>query len=120
MPIYEYQCTACGHEFDELQSVSEPALTECPQCHKATLTKLVSATQFQLVGDGWYETDFKNKGKKPQKAAANTESSTNDDANKTATTATTSSETTQSKGKTEHAKSASNDKASSTASSSND
>jgi putative FmdB family regulatory protein len=61
MPIYEYQCTACGHTLEALQKMSEDALTLCPSCHKEALEKLVSATSFQLKGTGWYVTDFRNK-----------------------------------------------------------
>ena len=59
MPIYEYQCTACLHEFEALQKISADPLVECPDCGKPTLKKLVSAAAFRLKGGGWYETDFK-------------------------------------------------------------
>jgi putative FmdB family regulatory protein len=71
MPIYEYQCTACGHAFDTLQKVSEPALTDCPACQQANLQKMVSAPSFQLKGTGWYATDFKNKANNEPKKADN-------------------------------------------------
>lgn len=61
MPIYEYRCSACGHQEEFLQRVSEPPLTECPVCRKPTFNKLLSAAGFQLKGSGWYATDFKNK-----------------------------------------------------------
>ena len=64
MPIYEYQCTACGHELEKLQKISDPPLTECPACGKGTLRKRVSAAGFRLKGGGWYETDFKGKDKR--------------------------------------------------------
>ena len=60
MPIYEYQCRACGHHLETLQKISEPALTQCPNCGKPALRKLVSAAGFRLKGSGWYETDFKS------------------------------------------------------------
>lgn len=63
MPIYEYQCTACGHQLEAIQKMSDEPLTECPECHKTTLTKLVSAAGFQLKGTGWYKTDYSAKGK---------------------------------------------------------
>lgn len=66
MPIYEYQCGACGHRLEAFQKMTEEPLTACPNCHQATLQKLVSAAGFQLKGTGWYATDFKNKGKKPE------------------------------------------------------
>ena len=65
MPIYEYRCSACGHQEEFLQRVSEPPLTECPVCRKPTFNKLLSAAGFQLKGSGWYATDFKNKSSKP-------------------------------------------------------
>ena len=61
MPIYEYQCQACEHEFEALQKMSEDLLTQCPQCQKPELKKLISASGFRLKGSGWYESDFKNK-----------------------------------------------------------
>jgi len=64
MPIYEYQCEACGHVFDSLQKISEPPLTTCPDCGAEALKKLVSAPAFRLKGSGWYETDFKTGNKK--------------------------------------------------------
>lgn len=63
MPIYEYQCSACGHNLEAFQKMSEAPLTECPACHKASLQKLISSAGFQLKGTGWYVTDFRNKGK---------------------------------------------------------
>lgn len=46
MPFYEYQCRACGHRFETMQKMSEAPLSECPECHKAELAKLVSAGSF--------------------------------------------------------------------------
>lgn len=67
MPIYEYRCETCGYQNEYLQRVSDPLLTDCPECQKPTFTKLVSAAGFQLKGTGWYATDFRNKGSKPAK-----------------------------------------------------
>ncbi|MGK2927328.1 MAG: FmdB family zinc ribbon protein [Lysobacterales bacterium] len=64
MPIYEYRCTACGHDLEKLQRLGDAPLTECPACGKAKLRRLVSAAGFRLKGSGWYETDFKKDGKK--------------------------------------------------------
>ncbi|WP_106478219.1 FmdB family zinc ribbon protein [Phytohalomonas tamaricis] len=64
MPIYEYQCKACGHHLEKLQKMSAAPLTDCPACHAAELQRLVSAAGFRLAGGGWYETDFKSSGKK--------------------------------------------------------
>jgi putative FmdB family regulatory protein len=64
MPIYEYQCGACGHTLETLQKISEPQLTTCPACGAEALKKLISASAFRLKGGGWYETDFKTGNKK--------------------------------------------------------
>ena len=68
MPIYEYRCSACGHELEALQKFSDAPLADCPSCHAATLVKLLSAAGFQLKGSGWYATDFKDSGKKKEKS----------------------------------------------------
>lgn len=73
MPIYEYRCQSCGEDVEALQKVSEPALTDCPSCGESALKKLVSAAGFQLKGTGWYVTDFRDKGKKPDQKSGDTE-----------------------------------------------
>lgn len=55
MPIYEYQCAQCGHQIEVLQKVSDEPLCRCHACGQDALDKLVSATHFQLKGDGWYK-----------------------------------------------------------------
>ncbi len=73
MPIYEYQCQACGHEYEALQKMSDEPLIDCPACTEPELKKKISAAGFRLKGGGWYETDFKN-GKKRNVAGESTES----------------------------------------------
>jgi len=65
MPIYEYVCSSCSHELEALQKFSDPVLTSCPACGTDKLTKKISAAGFQLKGSGWYATDFKGTGSKP-------------------------------------------------------
>ena len=60
MPIYEYECTKCGHYLEALQKIADKPLRECPECGKHALKRLVSAPMFRLSGSGWYETDFKS------------------------------------------------------------
>ena len=76
MPIYEYKCQNCGHFFDVLQRISEEPLSDCPKCKKDALKKLVSAPNFRLKGEGWYETDFKKDRRK--NLAENKEEKTSD------------------------------------------
>ena len=78
MPIYEYQCRSCGHEFEAMQKVSDEPLRDCPACGKPDLTKLVSAAGFRLKGGGWYETDFKGGGEKKRNLAGGGEASGGD------------------------------------------
>ncbi len=64
MPIYEYRCDSCSHEFETIQKVSEDPLQICPECEQNGLVKKVSAAGFRLKGGGWYETDFKSGNKR--------------------------------------------------------
>ena len=79
MPIYAYRCSSCGLQKDHLQKMSDPALTECPECGKSTYGKMLTAPQFQLKGSGWYVTDFRN-GSKPAGADGKSGSPGNGDA----------------------------------------
>ena len=54
MPIYEYQCGACGHRFEEWQKMSDKPVRTCPKCKAKKVEKLISQTSFTLKGGGWY------------------------------------------------------------------
>ena len=62
MPIYEYSCKKCGKTIEVIQKFSDPILKKHQGCGGA-LTKLISASAFQLKGTGWYVTDYARKGK---------------------------------------------------------
>lgn len=64
VPIYEYQCQACGNEHEAIQKMSAEPLIVCPACSEPELKKKISAAGFRLKGSGWYETDFKSGSKK--------------------------------------------------------
>ncbi|HEX5787438.1 MAG TPA: FmdB family zinc ribbon protein [Woeseiaceae bacterium] len=64
MPIYGYACKECGHQLDALQRMSDPPLTDCPECGRPALKRQLSAPRFRLKGQGWYETDFKKDGQR--------------------------------------------------------
>ena len=64
MPIYEYKCSKCEHQFEVIQRFSDNPVKSCPECNKKSVQKLVSAPSFRLKGGGWYETDFKTGSKK--------------------------------------------------------
>src|SRR5262245_46749678 len=54
MPIYEYVCKACGHEFEREQRISEDPVKKCPSCGAQKARRLISRTSFVLKGGGWY------------------------------------------------------------------
>ena len=60
MPIYEYACVSCEHQFETIQRVGEDPLKDCPECGKAELKKLVSVAAFRLKGGGFKSGDKKN------------------------------------------------------------
>ncbi len=60
MPIYAYRCEGCGFQKDALQKLSDPPLTDCPQCGEPKFVKQLTAAGFALKGSGWYVTDFRN------------------------------------------------------------
>src|SRR6476661_9963072 len=63
MPTYDYECKACGHTFDELQSFSDPPLTKCPACKKNKLERLFGGGGAIIFkGTGFYETDYRRVG----------------------------------------------------------
>ncbi len=68
MPIYEYECRGCGDLHEFIQKFSDSPKRKCPSCGKLRLKKLISAAAFHLKGDGWYVTDFRDKGKAKDKA----------------------------------------------------
>jgi putative FmdB family regulatory protein len=73
MPIYEYECGACGRRLEAIQKFSDPPLEKCPTCG-GPLHKLQAAPAFQFKGSGWYATDYGGKkaeaSEKPKTDAA--------------------------------------------------
>ena len=66
MPTYQYECQACSHEFEELQSMTDKKLTKCPKCGKNKLARLIgSGAGMIFKGSGFYETDYKKKPASP-------------------------------------------------------
>lgn len=68
MPIYEYRCQDCHHEFERMQKFSDPPIEVCPTC-AGSVQKLISRSAFHLKGSGWYVTDYgRNEGQKGESA----------------------------------------------------
>jgi len=62
MPTYQYECSACGHTLEILQSMTEARLTKCPKCKKQKLERLIgTGSGIIFKGSGFYETDYKRK-----------------------------------------------------------
>jgi putative FmdB family regulatory protein len=61
MPLYEYECAACGHRFERIQKFSDPLVDVCPTCGAGPVHKLLSAPAIQFKGTGWYVTDYAGK-----------------------------------------------------------
>jgi len=70
MPLYEYECDACGHKFEHIQKFSDPLVDTCPKCG-GPVHKLMSSPAIQFKGSGWYITDY---AKKDHVAAAKADS----------------------------------------------
>ena len=64
MPTYEYVCTDCANEWEEIQKISEPALEVCPKCGKTTAKRQISGGSFILKGGGWYADLYSSSPKK--------------------------------------------------------
>ena len=62
MPLYEYECEACGNRFEVIQKFSDPAVDVCRVCGKGPVQRLVSSPAIQFKGSGWYITDYARKG----------------------------------------------------------
>ena len=68
MPTYEYECEACSHTFDIMQSITDKKLSKCPKCGELKLARLIGmGSGIVFKGTGFYETDYKRKAEKPDK-----------------------------------------------------
>jgi len=93
MPIYEYRCLDCGHQFELMQKFSDPPAETCTSCSGA-VQKLISRSAFHLKGSGWYATDYgRNGGAKDKEAGKNDSESSETKSSETKSSETKSSET---------------------------
>jgi len=75
MPVYEYLCKGCGHEFEREQRISEEPIKKCPSCGALKARRQISRTSFVLKGGGWYSDLY---GSKPAKAGADEAAASNE------------------------------------------
>jgi len=87
MPLYEYECEACGQRFEVIRKFSESDLDLCTLCGKGPVRRLMSSPAIQFKGTGWYITDYSSKGKS---SAESPTASKNDEKKAGASTETTS------------------------------
>jgi putative FmdB family regulatory protein len=69
MPLYEYECDACGGRFEVIQKFSETT-EQCRRCGKGPVRRLMSSPAIQFKGTGWYITDYAQKGKPGEDSSA--------------------------------------------------
>ncbi|HVN39971.1 MAG TPA: zinc ribbon domain-containing protein [Myxococcota bacterium] len=74
MPVYEYACEKCGHEFEASQRITDEPIKVCPKCRARRVKRLISQTSFVLKGSGWYSDLYSSKGK-DKKEKSDSESS---------------------------------------------
>jgi putative FmdB family regulatory protein len=80
MPTYDYQCGACGHEWELFQSMNDSPVQSCPKCKKRKAKRLLGlGAGLIFKGTGFYETDYKKKsGGEPKESSSSTDSGSSD------------------------------------------
>ena len=69
MPLYEYRCKSCKHQFEKIQKFSDDPIRVCPECGLEAVEQLLSAPAFQFKGSGWYVNDYGHKNVPPAGSA---------------------------------------------------
>jgi putative FmdB family regulatory protein len=74
MPLYEYKCKKCGHQFEKIQKFSDKMVKKCPECG-GVVEQMISAPAVQFKGSGWYVTDYAKKSSSPGSSGSGESSS---------------------------------------------
>jgi len=74
MPLYEYKCKKCGHQFEKIQKFSDRMVKKCPDCG-GVVEQMISAPAVQFKGTGWYVTDYAKKSSSPGSSGSGDSSS---------------------------------------------
>jgi putative FmdB family regulatory protein len=85
MPLYEYECGACGHRFEIIQKFSDGPPDACPKCGKGPLQRLFSSPAIQFKGTGWYVTDYAGKGRGSESSKSDTKPAASTDSGSSTT-----------------------------------
>jgi len=75
MPTYEYKCSKCGFQFEELQSMNDKPLSECPKCGGKVQRLISSGTGMIFKGSGFYLTDYKKSNASPSNSQGSSKTS---------------------------------------------
>ncbi|MCB0115239.1 MAG: zinc ribbon domain-containing protein [Caldilineaceae bacterium] len=86
MPIYEFACDSCGHEFEKIVSFSATQPPACPSCEAETVTRRMGRPAIHFKGSGWYITDSKKSKGSASSASANGSSTKSDDSSSSEST----------------------------------
>jgi putative FmdB family regulatory protein len=100
MPLYEYECDACGHRFEKIQKFSDPLEDTCPKCG-GRVHKLASSPAIQFKGTGWYITDYAKKDSAPASKSDSARGEKSDKKEKSESSTDTSSSSSSSESKSE-------------------
>ncbi len=93
MPIYKYECEACGHVFKDLRGFNDPNPDQCPECEDTQVRRLISGGNFVLKGGGWFDEGYQSSGASSgTKPAQSTESTESTPSTETSTDTSTSSD----------------------------
>lgn len=71
MPIYEYRCPDCQHQFEALQSMSADPIRECPECGSDKVARVLHAPAIHFKGSGFYNTDYGTRKRAAEKSSSN-------------------------------------------------
>ncbi|MEU4562016.1 FmdB family zinc ribbon protein [Actinoplanes sp. NPDC023936] len=85
MPTYQYACTECGEQLEAVQSFSDPALTECPNC-QGKLRKVFNSVGVVFKGSGFYRTDSRAGNVSAEKSGTPASSSSSSDSSSSSST----------------------------------
>jgi putative FmdB family regulatory protein len=87
MPVYEYICKACDHEFEREQRISDNPLKKCPSCGAMKVKRLISRTSFVLKGGGWYSDLYSSTRDDSRKSESSPETNSKSDSSSKSDTA---------------------------------
>jgi len=81
MPLYEYKCKKCGHQFEKIQKYSDRMVKKCPDCG-GRVEQMITAPAVQFKGTGWYVTDYAKKSSGLSSSDSSSKDSKKDDKSK--------------------------------------